>query len=129
MAFMFEYVGLTNRDAGCGTWVLPGDQQWALIGRLTGGRIAVGDAVLLCTASGVTFRGYVARFAESFSTWLGLPFYDWLTFDTMPGAFCLCVGGPPGDPGIVCPGVARSDGQAAEPEPNAPADGVRIRST
>jgi hypothetical protein len=108
MAFEFEYVGLTTRDAGCGWWVGAGD-QWALLGRLTAGRIALGDPILLPTASGISFRGYVARFAERFSEWLGLPFYDWLTPESMQGAFCLCVGGPPGEPGILCPGVARSE--------------------
>src|SRR5262245_13882814 len=70
VGFAFEYVGFTTHDAGCGTWVATGDRQWALLGRLTGGRIALGDPVLLPTASGVPFRGYVARFAESFSEWL-----------------------------------------------------------
>jgi hypothetical protein len=116
VGFEFEYVGFTTRDAGCGTWVAAGDQQWALLGRLTGGRIALGDRILLPTASGVPFRGYVARFAESFSNWLGLPLYMWLTPNTMPGAFCLCVGGPQGEPGIVCPGVARSEGPASDAE-------------
>jgi hypothetical protein len=108
MGFAFEYVGLTTRDAGCGTWVAPGDRQWALLGRLVEGRVGLGEPILLPTASGVPFRGYVARFAESFSAWLGLPFYNWLTPDMMPGAFCLCVGGPHGEHGITCPGVARS---------------------
>jgi hypothetical protein len=51
----------------------------------------------------------VARFAESYSNWDGLPFYDWLTPEMMPGAFCLCVGGKPGEHEISCPGVACSE--------------------
>lgn len=109
MPFAFEYVGLTTHDMGCGVWVSPGDQQWVLFGRLTYGRVGLGDPVMLPTASGVPFRGYVARFAESFSEWCGLPFYDWLTPETMPGAFCLCVGGLSGTPCIICPGVAVSE--------------------
>jgi hypothetical protein len=108
--FVFEYVGLSTREAGCGTSVAPGERQWALIGRLTSGRVTRGEGILLPTASGVPFRGYVARFAESFSDWCGLPFYDSVTPETMPAAFCLCIGGPPGEPSIVCPGVARSEG-------------------
>jgi hypothetical protein len=61
VGFAFEYVGLTLRDAGFGTWVASGDQQWALFGRLASGRIVMGDPVLLPTASGVPFRGYVGK--------------------------------------------------------------------
>jgi hypothetical protein len=92
----------------CGHWVSHDDQQWNLFGRLVAGRLALGDAILLPTASGPPFRGYVARFTESFTECLALPFYDYLTPDTMPEPFCLCVGGKPGKHVIVCPGVARS---------------------
>jgi len=109
MAFEFEYVGLSTLDAGCGTWVAVGHQQWVLFGRLTSGQVRLGDPIVLQTVSEVPFRGYVARFAESFSDWLALPFYDWLTPETMPGAFCLCVGAPPQEAEIVCPGMARSE--------------------
>ena len=91
-----------------GHWVSGDDPQWNLFGRLVAGRLAVGEEILLPTASGVTFRGYVARFAESFTEWLGLPFYEYLTPDTMPEPFCLCVGGKLGERVIVCPGVALS---------------------
>ncbi len=105
MAFTFEYVGLTARDFGCGTW---GDQQWALLGRLTAGQVQLNDPILLPTKTGGVVGGYVVRFAESFSEWCGLPFYNRLTPEMMPDAFCLCVGGLPADSPIICPGVARS---------------------
>jgi hypothetical protein len=108
VAFIFEYWGLSSRPMPCGHWVSDDDQQWNLFGRLVAGRLALGDSILLPTASGVPFRGYVARFAESFTEWLGLPFYDYLTPAMMPEAFCLCVGGNPGEHVILCPGVARS---------------------
>jgi len=108
MGFRFEYVGLNSRPSGCGHWVGAGDQQWNLLGQLTEGRIALGDTILLFTRSGVMFRGYVARFAESFSEWVGLPFYNCLTPETMPTVFCLCVGGAPGEYEILCPAVAIS---------------------
>ena len=108
MAFSFRYVGLTFSDMGCGHWVGQGHQQWNLLGRLTKGRIELGEAILLPTISGVPFQGYVARFAETLSEWCGLPWHTALSAEGMPDGFCLCAGGSPGDYGIVCPGVARS---------------------
>jgi hypothetical protein len=107
MAFAFEYWGLSSLPMPAVHWVNPRDQQWNLLGRLTEGRVALGDRVSLPTAYGPAFRGYVVRFAESFTEWLGLPFYDYLTADTMPDVFCLCVGNVPGEYRILCPGVAR----------------------
>lgn len=54
------------------------------------------------------FSGYVARFAEHFDLWEGLPFYDSVTREIMAEEFCLCVGGIPTAHNIVCPGVASS---------------------
>ena len=108
MSFAFEYWGLSRRTMPCGHWVAARDRQWNLLGRIVEGRVALGDAVSLPTSYGPPFRGYVARFAESFTEWLGLPFYVSLTADTMPGAFCLCVGNVPGEYRISCPGIARS---------------------
>jgi hypothetical protein len=67
------------------------DQQWNLLGRIVEGRVALGDRVSLPTAYGPPFRGY-----------------DYLTADTMPDVFCLCVGNAPGEYRLLCPGVARS---------------------
>ena len=72
----------------CGTWVNARDRQWNLLGRIAEGRIELGDSVVLPTTYGSEFRGYVARFAESFTEWLGLPFYVYLTAETMPEPFC-----------------------------------------
>jgi hypothetical protein len=106
--FAFEYWGLSPLPLPCGTWVPPGDRQWNLLGRIVEGRINLGASVVLPTAYGPPFRGYVARFTESFTKWLGLPFYVYLTAEMNPDAFCLCVGNVPGDYRISCPGVARS---------------------
>jgi hypothetical protein len=108
VAFTFEYWGLSSRPMPCGTYVNSRDQQWTLFGRITEGCIELGDSVVLPTAYGPEFRGYVARFAESFTEWLGLPFYDSLTAEGWPEPFCLCVGNVPGEYRIACPGVARS---------------------
>jgi len=108
VAFAFEYWGLSSLPMPCGTWVNPRDQQWNLFGRIVEGGIGLGDGVVLPTAYGPQFRGYIARFAESFTEWLGLPFYVYLTAETMPEPFCLCVGDVPGEYRLSCPGVARS---------------------
>jgi hypothetical protein len=108
LSFAFEYVGLTSSDMGCGHWVAAGEPQWALFGRLTSGRIAVGQKIELPTAAGALVQGYVARFADSLSDSLGLPFYDWVTPETMPNGFCICVGGLSCDADLICPGVVHS---------------------
>lgn len=108
MAFAFEYWGLSSLPMPCGTWVNPRDQQWNHFGRIVEGGIGLGDGGVLPTAYGPQFRGYIARFAESFTEWLGLPFYVYLTAETMPEPFCLCVGNVPGEYRLSCPGFARS---------------------
>jgi hypothetical protein len=107
--FAFEYVGLTTRDMGCGRWVHEHATQWAVFGRLLSGRIGLGQAVLLPTADGDWACGYIARFADSLSEWLGMPFYDWVSIENMPHAFCLCVGGLSSSLDLLCPGIARSE--------------------
>lgn len=108
MGFAFEFVGVTTRNMGCGHWVAPDQPQWGLFGRLTEGRVQLGDAILVPIVGGPPVRGTVARFAESFSAWEGLPFYDALTPAMMQGAFCLCVADLPNNCAVVCPGVARA---------------------
>ena len=110
MAFVFEYVGIQSISTSVPgwLWVSADEEQCNIFGRLTRGRIAVGDAIELRTPSGVRLRGKVVRFMESITNWEGLPFYDVLSSETMQSAFCIVVALVSGDHEMESPGVASS---------------------
>lgn len=123
MGFTFEYIDLVScppgTGTGCGRWVGADEQQWNLLGRIVAGRVALGASILLPTSAGVPFRGPVVRFAESFDRWEELAFFNALTPQVQGVEFWLCVGGLPGEYGIVPSGVARSEEveSSAAPDP------------
>lgn len=106
MSFKFDYYGLTYKPGGCGIWVSQGDYQIAIMGGLKEGTIELGDRIALNTTAGIEV-GYVARFAESFYEWFGMPFYNKLTTEYAGvDPFCICIGFEFEPPEFVCPGIA-----------------------
>jgi hypothetical protein len=105
--FEFQYYGMTDRDAGCGTWA---DNQVVIWGRLRTGELNLGDEIILPERGGDgAFLGRVARFTDSFYEWMGMPFYDRVSCHPV-SHFCVCIGFSrlPDIRQIACPGIARN---------------------
>lgn len=105
MGYQFEYF-----DLRYGAGVFSGPDDLTLLGRLLEGEIGLEDTIVLPTASGLLFVGRIIRFHESFQDWLGLPFYDKLTPESVGEPFCIAVLGHPPLQDIAVPGLATGMG-------------------
>ena len=98
MPFIFDYQEL--RPGG----QFLGEEGVTLLGCLSEGEIHLGDQIELTNADGTLARGEVLRFSESFSDWLALPFYEYLSPVSCSGDFCIEVIGQFAS--LQSPGVA-----------------------
>ena len=70
-----------------------GEEGVTLLGCLSEGEIHLGDQIELINADGTPAHGEVFRFSESFSDWLALPFYEYVSAVSCSGDFCIEVFG------------------------------------
>ena len=101
----FRFIEVTDHLSYPPQLRLSNHLELRLLGRITKGRIAMGDSILVPTANG-PITGTVNQFWETFDDWLGLPFYTALTPEALPDQFCICIAGISSEILPSCPGTA-----------------------
>jgi hypothetical protein len=98
MEFAFEYVGVRYA---------PDFEDHRFFGRIVSGKICKGDSVVVPTLADEQIAT-ISNFWDDMYDWLGTPFYDAVTKESVSSPFCVCVFGLSKDVVLTCPGVLRS---------------------
>lgn len=101
MGFIFEYVGVR---------FAPDAEEYRFFGRMVDGTMYKGDLVVVPTIEGEQVATITA-FWDNMYDWLAMPFYEWVTKESVSSPFCVCVFGLPKDAELKCPGILCSVGR------------------
>ena len=70
------------------------DSEIRFLGNVVSGALSLSDTVLVPIIGGDAIPSTIGRFTEDFThEWLGMPFYDTVTPDSIRDAFCVCLNG------------------------------------
>lgn len=101
--FVFEFTHFIFAEKGM--WTRANEPELRLLGRLVQGKITKGDSIIVPTSQGLV-TGITIQFMERLGGWDGLPFYKWVTPDSISRSFCLVIEDIPSQSVPLCPGTA-----------------------
>ena len=80
------------------------DSETRFFGKVVSGALSLSDTVLVPVVGGDSIPTTICRFTEDFTQeWLGLPFYERVTPDSIGDAFCVCLSGAPLAGALISP--------------------------